>query len=219
MRFASAFVLALLLGACSSSSTSSGAAIDAAAPPGDGPPGADAGAGADSGEAGVPAFPDDHGPGIYGALPSGYCCTKDAECKDRHCADPGGGKRCMDSCLDTSFCNVPGTPYECKATTAEEPKRCTPPAGVQCLPQADFVRGKKKTGDCCVFGEGQTAGAECASHVCGNFGDGPDICMNHCVTQADCLDGYKCELSGGSSYVPTCLPLAVYSGGTYTCNP
>ena len=225
MRFASLVVIPGTLAAlvaCSSSSTSADPADGGG---GGGPPTADGG-GADAtsppGDAGrdvVPGFPDDHGPGIYGALPSGYCCTKDAECKGRHCADTGGGKMCLDFCIGASDCDVPKTPFACEIPTGDTLKRCVPPAGVACVPAAEYVRGKKAFGACCADLPGQAGGADCASHVCGSFGDGmPYVCTSHCTGQADCPSDFKCELSGGASWVPTCLPLAVYSGGSYTCS-
>jgi hypothetical protein len=221
MRLACVVVVTTTLAAlvaCSSSSGPSGGAPD----DGGGTPALDGGDAAasvsDSGLDVSPGFPDDHGPGIYGALPSGYCCTKDADCKGRYCADQGGGKMCLDSCSDASDCDVPKTPFACAVPAGETVKRCMPPAGVKCVAAADFVRGKKAFGDCCVYRPGQVGGAECASHLCGGFGDGnPYLCTSHCETQADCPSDFKCELSGGAGWVPTCLPLAVYSGGTYTC--
>jgi hypothetical protein len=210
-------VVALLVGsavaACSSTTSAPLQGSEAGAPDVDG------GVTPDTGADVVPGFPSGRGPGAFGALPSGYCCTKDAECWGRHCGDVGSGERmCLDLCVDASSCDVPKTPFDCKAPAGTTRKRCSPPAGVKCVPAADFVQGTKAVGDCCAYAPGQAGGAECASHVCGSFGDGPDMCLNRCTVQADCLAGYKCETQGAEAgYVPTCLPLAVFSGGTYTC--
>jgi hypothetical protein len=131
----------------------------------------------------------------------------------------GGEKMCLDECADESNCDVPNTPFDCKVLAGRDYKTCSPPAGVKCLPAADFVRGTKDTGECCAYLNGQKGGAECASHLCGSFGDNnPNICLTHCEGPNDCPGNYKCEMNGGSAaWVPTCFPLAVYSGGTYTC--
>ena len=214
MRFASFATVAGLLGgpliaACSSSTPTSQPGSDASTPGVH-----DEGGAADSGADVVQGFLDDRGPGVFGALPSGYCCTKDSECNGRQCVDGGGGERmCLDSCTDVSNCDVPKTPFDCKLPAGQQNgKRCTPPAGVKCVPAADFVRGKLVTGDCCAQGQGQAAGRECASHICGSFGDGPYICTNRCLVQADCPTGYNCEPD-----IATCMPLAVFSGDPYTC--
>lgn len=209
----------LALAACSSTSAPAPAPAQPGAEAGS-PIDTDGGATADAAPDVVPGFPDNHGPGAYGALPSGYCCTKDSECVGRQCLDVGSGERmCLDPCSDESFCDVPSTPFGCKQLGGNAFKTCSPPAGTQCLPAGDFVRGTRATGDCCASAPGQAGGAECASHVCGSFGDGnPDMCMIRCAGPADCPPDYKCETNGGApGWVPTCLPFAVYSGGTYTC--
>src|SRR5579883_2022190 len=39
------------------------------------------------------------GPGPWGALPTGYCCTSNDDCRHRNCIDTGGGiKMCSDDC-------------------------------------------------------------------------------------------------------------------------
>lgn len=216
MRFAS-FAIAGLLGgsliaACSSSTPTSPPGADADAST---PVVTDEGGATDGGADVAQGFPDDRGPGVFGALPSGYCCTKDTECKGRQCVDVAGGERmCLDPCSVASNCDVPKTPFDCTLPAGQQDgqRRCTPPVGVRCVPAVDFVRGKLVTGDCCAVAPGQAAGRECGSHICGSFGDGPYICTNRCLVQADCPSGYKCEPD-----IATCLPLAVLSGGTYTC--
>lgn len=218
---ATALALAVVLvAACSSESGVAGSPMLDAGPSVDGAvPGSDGAApGTDAASEASPGFPDDRGPGIYGALPSGYCCTKDAECKSRRCVDTGaGGGLCEDPCTADTDCDVPKAPFTCAVGPGQTRKSCQPPSGFTCVLAADFVRGKKPPGDCCAFVNGQAGGAECASHVCGSFGDGPFVCTNRCAVAADCPPDYTCELSGGDGYVPTCFPLALYSGGTYTC--
>jgi hypothetical protein len=219
-----AAVLACVASALTACTTQSAApaATDASVAPGNdaGDAGESNGNGVDSGADAdaVAAFPDDRGPGVFGALPSGYCCTKDAECKGRRCVDPGSGTRmCEDACSTEADCDVPKTPFDCTLTAGQSIKTCTPPAGVACIPASTFVRGTKVTGACCAFANGQVAGADCASHLCVSAGDGPYHCSNRCEVPADCPPDFKCETSGGTGWIPTCIPLAVYSGGTYTC--
>lgn len=126
---------------------------------------------------------------------------------------------CLDPCADASNCDVPKTPFDCRLNAGDTTKRCSPPAGVKCVAAAEFVRGKKAPGACCDFANGQAGGAECASHVCGSFGDNlPYVCTSRCESDVDCLANYKCEISAGSgSFISTCLPRAVFTGGSYTC--
>lgn len=170
----------------------------------------------------VVGFPDSRGPGAFGALPSGYCCAADSECRGRRCADVGGGNRmCLDTCYDDLGCRVPGSAFSCKPLAPDGAKRCQPPAGLACVPRDRFVRGRGVTGSCCAnVVDAQLAGAECASNMCSSFADGPYICTNHCAGPQDCPNAFTCFDVGDKKI---CAPTAAVSSprpgpDAYTCN-
>src|SRR5262245_1438712 len=78
----------------------------------------------------VPDLDARGGPGPLGALPAGFCCSSDEECRSRACLSSGGGPRfCSDECrsdpvcsawgaafvcdLSSGLCKPSGTPYTC----------------------------------------------------------------------------------------------------------
>lgn len=154
------------------------------------------------------------GPGPFGALPSGYCCTKNEDCRYRDCATIGGMKMCTDPCDTNDGCNVlPG--YACVGATPQDSGRCEPTAaGAACVPAASFSRGAKKLGQCCTATHDATAGLECEGGQCGAFGDvsNPFICTNACAKPADCPGNYLC------SPVTNTYSICVALASTYTCN-
>ena len=154
------------------------------------------------------------GPGPFGAMPTGYCCTKNEDCRFRNCATIGGVQMCSDPCDTNDGCNVkPG--YTCVGATPQDSGRCEPTApGTACIPAATFPRGGKKLGQCCTATHDANAGLECEGGQCGSFGDvsNPYICTNVCTKPADCPGNYLC--SPVTNTYSICLALAT----TYTCN-
>ncbi len=175
---------------------------------------ADAGGGAEGGEDGArdggddardaDATPSDGptGPGPLGALPSGYCCTSDEECRFRRCVDTGaGGRMCLDLCSASRplACTRPGFAFTCDGTT------CQPPAGFACLDPATFVRGTKTTGACCTDSADGTTGHECEGNLCLAVGNAPWFCTRRCDGGADCPSDYECYPVGDRK---ECIPVA-----------
>jgi hypothetical protein len=156
------------------------------------------------------------GPGPRGALPSGYCCTSDDECRYRNCATIHGSKMCADACegSGTSSCdgNLPG--FTCEGSSPSAGGQCEPPAAATCVPASQFVHGTKKLGACCTALHTGEAGNECEGGHCSSFGavNNPYICVNACASAADCPGNFKCT-NTGSGYA-ICLMLA----DPYTCD-
>jgi hypothetical protein len=179
----------------------------------------DAGGGAGDGStikdasAGDTSIGDAKGPGPHGSLPSGYCCTSDAECRDRHCVQIGGGgaSMCLDECSEDKQCTRPGFTFICGATAS--PRYCRPEFAFACLDPATFTRGTRPLGACCNVTAADpdgTAGLECEGSICRRSGQGPLVCSHRCAVQGECIGDYACLVSGASN---ACLP-----GSTdYTC--
>ncbi len=191
----------------SGGSDASGSGDDGSASDSGGISGNDAGPGTD-GSAGTAT-----GAGPLGDLPSGYCCTLDTDCRNRHCADLGGGiKMCEDECDGAqSLCDGLLPNFTCTASGSDG--FCTPPSGTTtCVPAAQYVHGTKADGACCSATGNATAGQECLGGNCGATGDtNPFVCENACTTIAQCPQGnYQCLLLGEYG---VCVPAA----STYTC--
>jgi hypothetical protein len=149
------------------------------------------------------------GPGPYGALPSGYCCNSDDECRGRHCADVGGQKMCLDGCYEIESCQGKGLPsgFTCDGSRSEK-GWCQPPSGFTCLAANTFVTGTKPAGSCCTATGNGVSGLECAGGHCDWFKrsqdpdyDPPFFCTNWCDVPADCGKGMVCELQ-----INKCVP-------------
>jgi hypothetical protein len=131
------------------------------------------------------------GPGPLGALPTGYCCTSDDECRWRTCLKPQGGSdgHCADRCFSDDVCTAFAPGYRCDTST----ERCvstTAPA-FNCLPQDRYIRGQKPLGACCQHGFLQS-GQECAGGHCQSTGHSanPFYCTQGCT--GACPAGYLC---------------------------
>jgi hypothetical protein len=155
------------------------------------------------------------GPGLYGALPSGYCCNGDSECRDRNCISFGGTKMCADACEGAGSnptCDglLPG--FQCVVDDSGIYGQCEPIAtSAACVPASRYAHGTKPQGACCSATHNATAGTECAGGHCGSFGvNNPFICINDCNTGADCPGNYECTLA--DTY-KICMPLS----DPYTC--
>ncbi len=132
------------------------------------------------------------GPGPYGALPSGYCCESDQDCRRRMCMDFDGVKMCSDNCRFDSLCLA--SP-EMRCDTVLE--QCVPVGKPSCISATQWVLGTKSTGDCCV-GDG----AECRGGLCWSFqeDENPFMCTQAC-DEDDCPPGFSCY-----SYDRACYP-------------
>lgn len=166
---------------------------DASSSPGDGAPRPGR---ADGGSTDATAEIDPtKGPGPYGALPGGYCCTSDEQCRFRHCRSVDGGeKMCLDECSSSrqGICDRPGIDFRCVTYTADFDSACEPPPGFKCLDPSTFVRGAKSTGECCSYEESGLFGHECEANLCLALGQGPWVCTRFCEAGTDCPDGYRC---------------------------
>lgn len=140
------------------------------------------------------------GPGDKGALPSGYCCTADAECRDRHCVAVGsGGRMCLDACNEQSRCARRDVTFKCSGSPGAS-GFCQPPdVSFTCLPQAQYARGTRQTGECCTASRDGHAGEECEGNKCVAFDIGeeanPFVCSQWCEGGRDCPSGTVCSES------------------------
>ena len=182
--------------------------------------GGDAGQGS-SGSSGTnnpkQGLPGNVGPGEHGSLPSGYCCTDDSQCRDRHCVAAGsGGSMCQDACRVQSTCNrrdltAPNT-FKCSSTNLGDDGWCEPEnVSFTCILQARFERGTRKDRECCdPTGDGN-AGEECEGNKCVAVNEkdqnNPFVCSHWCELTKDCPSGMLC--SPFNSCVPANRP--------YTC--
>jgi hypothetical protein len=155
------------------------------------------------------------GPGPLGALPSGYCCQKDSDCRGRHCVSAGGPTFCADSCTGDSICTEYGFAMTCNLQSASD-VLCGPtsPSTFKCGDPQQFIPGTKPIGSCCSAGT--RSGQECAGGNCVTVGSGnPFICTQGCLNSNECPGGYECLLDTRS-----CVPAPFLEGNpdyTYTC--
>ncbi len=155
------------------------------------------------------------GPGPEGALPTGYCCTSNEDCRNRYCVDLGGGnKMCEDECDGSqSACQGLLSGFTCTWDDAMVDGFCEPTSpSTQCVPADQYQHGTKPDGACCSATGNATSGQECLSGNCGAFGDqsNPYICNLACDATHTCPGTSLCSNVGVYS---VCVPLA----NTYTC--
>ena len=136
----------------------------------------------------VTAPPSTTGAGPYGALPNGYCCSADTDCRNRTCT----GGMCIDRCSDDDGCLDMAGPFTCQGGLHE--KQCVPAATAKCVPATDFRRGTKKLGECCTATHDARAGLECEGGRCEAFGpsSNPYICGQACEKSSDCPGAFMC---------------------------
>lgn len=154
------------------------------------------------------------GPGPKGSLPSGYCCTQNAECRDRNCVDIGGSKMCADECKTQDACDggLPG--LVCVGGTQFVFGRCEPmTSAAMCVPASQFTHGTKKLGGCCTPTWNGANGNECEGGFCGQTNNGPWMCSNACAKGSDCPGAFMCTPVG--DHYAICLPL----DGMQMCTP
>ena len=153
-----------------------------------------------------------HGAGPQGSLPTGYCCSKDEECRYRSCLDFGGVRMCADHCYGDLACqgNLPG--FRCSSADAGQ-RYCEPvAAGQACVPAQQATYGSRGLGRCCLATHDNRAGGECESGRCIAFGSSsnPYYCTNLCTKPTDCPGSYTCiAIPGGA--------VCMASGDPYTC--
>jgi hypothetical protein len=148
------------------------------------------------------------GPGPLGALPAGFCCTADLECRSRRCFQVGTGpKFCSDECRSDDVCNTWGGAFVCEMTQGE----CLPAQQTySCLDPSTYNYGTKPTGACCATGP--RSGQECQGGLC--YATGPSANPFFCTQGCDpgsCPIGYICNLLKWCSKPDPNAP--------YTCNP
>jgi len=204
--FASFYLLSgwLALSACDGLKTAPGGGGDA------GPSGDDGG----HIEGGSSPLSPSAGPGAHGSLPSGYCCTQDAECRDRHCATIGGARMCLDTCYSQSKCDARGREgkFTCDGGHSKE-GLCQPIAAtIACVPQGVFIRGTRQVGECCAATGDGNSGDECEGNQCVSIGENgvenPFVCSHWCDATKDCPSPSVCGPFN------TCVP----ANRPYTCN-
>jgi len=148
------------------------------------------------------------GPGPRGALPAGYCCTADTECRSRQCTTVGSVSFCNDECHTNDLCNARGAALICNLST----ELCEPSSGsFACLDPQTYHYGTKPFGACCASGF-TTSGEECLGGLCNATGpsSNPFRCTQGCSATASdaCPSGFSCMIGW-------CWPNDPNS--TYTC--
>jgi len=153
------------------------------------------------------------GPGPHGSLPTGYCCSSNADCRQRRCAELGGVKMCQDECETDAACQGRLAGFTCRKTDGSL-SLCAPTGAPSCAPAESFPRGPRPGGACCQPHYTGLTGEECDGNHCISVGDlsNPWVCSNACASSADCPIGYECHWA---SYYRICFPTAK----TYTCAP
>jgi hypothetical protein len=169
---------------------------------------ADAGSDAQALDAAAEVGSGRTGPGPHGALSSGFCCTSNAECRDRDCVDFGGGVRmCADACRAPEACQGRLSGLACVIPDGGFEGRCEPVAsGTACVPASQFEYGPKKLGQCCDQTFDGRNGWQCEGNRCGQFGADPPMCTHTCDVPADCPGGYMCAPVADNYKV--CAPLS-----------
>jgi hypothetical protein len=157
-------------------------------------------------------LPTGRGPGRFGALPSGFCCTDDSQCRYRHCNAIGGIRLCADDCFNSATCKGGAVDFVCAIPDGGERGLCVPPAGLSplCVPQDQFRIGTHVTGDCCSQAFDGRAGWECEGALCTSTDRNPYVCTNYCVDGNDCPGAFECV---PVSDYKMCVPVA----SSYTC--
>jgi len=157
---------------------------------------------ADGAATGLDAAGSRGGGGPRGALPTGYCCQTDAQCRYRHCMDGA----CADECSNDGFCEAGAVRYACaRPDGGGFFGLCRPRVGETpaCIPGEGFRHGAKTLGDCCTRTGDGTGGWECEGGLCTAIGSGPLVCSHFCETPADCAGPFRCQAMGGYR---ACIP-------------
>lgn len=141
------------------------------------------------------------GPGPLGALPSGYCCASDADCRSRQCVTFGsGGAMCVDGCHSDRACQGVLPNLRCGLAL----NRCEPVTpDAACVPADQFRLGTLPTGSCCAATNDSRSGTECLGGRCVAFGPetNPFFCTQVCVRHDDCPAPLFCVDVGGAAMI------------------
>jgi hypothetical protein len=149
--------------------------------------------------------------GPFGALPVGYCCNSDYECRGRTCASVGGQKFCQEDCDRTSTCTAWGAALYCGGNY-----RCVPTSsGFACMDPAAFTLGTKPPGTCCDL-DAKRSGSECIGGVCNGWNTSEQgtlvpLCTQGCKSGEACAPGWVCHYTHICVKDPPDEP--------YTCTP
>ena len=180
-------------------------------------PGGDGNAGdGGPGSATLPSTAGPNGGGELGALPTGYCCTDDSECRYRHCATTSAGKMCLDACHGTGVCDRTEGVFTCDEREGQDPNvqnYCQPAAGFTCIDPKTFIHGTRASGECCDGLGSSDNGDECAGGHCTSVTlsslptENPYVCSQWCRSTKDCPSGMICD------ELHTCEP----GNQPYTC--
>jgi hypothetical protein len=156
-----------------------------------------------------------NGPGPFGALPSGYCCAQNSECRSRNCISVRGMQVCADDCFGDDNCAGGLKSMTCVGASASEPGRCEIAAPALCIPSKAFELGTGKLGACCTPTGDVTSGSECLGGHCAATGTdtNPYVCSNICSTRRDCPGAYLC------AQITALRSECVHEASVYTCAP
>jgi hypothetical protein len=136
------------------------------------------------------------GPGPLGALPAGFCCNSNADCRSRSCAglfDPV--HYCTDECDHNSLCSAYGGNFICDGNGTGYCATATTPA--TCVDPSLYHYGAKPIGSCCQSGFDKS-GQECLGGLCVATGPStnPFFCTQGCDRDTPCPASYVCNSVG-----------------------
>ena len=156
------------------------------------------------------------GAGPFGALPSGYCCASDADCRNRHCELVNGTKMCLDFCLSNDDCTGIATGFHC-AFNQDGYGFCEPsPSITTCASASLYHHGTKPLGACCQLLADGRMGTECLGGSCTQNGSqNPYVCSQDCTQTGSCPPKFTCGHADSFGLRYECLPVAF----NYTCSP
>jgi hypothetical protein len=167
------------------------------------------------GDAGTPLDSALQGAGPLGALPTGFCCASDDDCRYRHCELVNGTKMCLDFCLIEDTCHGIVSGFQCAFTDAGY-GFCEPGSGVtSCVTQAQYQHGTRGLGACCAPLSDGRMGTECLSGICAQLGtQDPFLCVQNCGVR-DCPPTFSCGWGDVYGLRHQCWPVA----SNYSCTP
>ena len=147
------------------------------------------------------------GPGPLGALPAGFCCNTNDDCRSRNCAGlllPV--HYCTDECDHDSLCSTWGGNFTCDLNSGTCVTATTP---ATCLDPSLYHYGGKPIGSCCQSGFDKS-GQECQGGLCNATGPSanPFYCTQGCDRNTPCPAPYVCN---SASFCSLPDPNAAYS--------
>jgi hypothetical protein len=139
------------------------------------------------------------GPGPAGALPAGFCCASNSECRSRRCRSINSQMVCTDDCDHDGICTAYGANMKCDSAGTGE---CigNGAASPACVDPSTYHYGTKAIGSCCSSGFDKS-GAECVGGLCDATGpqSNPFFCTQGCDGNTPCPGPYTCFLAAGTS--------------------